>query len=208
MTTNTTEAGAARKPIGQTAALSTLAATTDAETTLLAVQNTSEPVTTAKSEQPAVKQVQALGANDPLKAAEDAAKNAVENKAADDDVLYMFVSRWQSLTIYVGVGELAQRYDFKNGVLQANKDLAVKLRQHRDFNKRFNEVQSMQKAELRRQLAAQQARMKSATFAGPDASSNGADGVYVAQQRALLGAEAQLMTDIEGELPVSKVDLG
>lgn len=207
MTTNTTDAGVARKPIGADKALATLAATTDAETTLLAVQNTSDPVTTAKSEQPAVKQMQPLGANDPLKTAQAAAKNAVDSKA-DDDVLYMFVSRWQSLTIYVGVGELAQRYDFKNGVLQADKDLAVKLRQHRDFNKRFNEVQSMQKAELRRQLAAQQARMKSATFAGPDASSNGADGVYVAQQRALLGAEAQLMIDIEGELPVSKVDLG
>ena len=145
-----------------------------------------------------------------LAALREAAGRAPEDSAAkqanEGPQEHMFLTPYKDLRLYIDLGRTEveprtnvtiprfQPVQFRNGVFRTtNPRIVEAIRRHPRYGTNtFREELNARTVALRAQLAAERDKLRSATYAGPTASTDGADTVFNAQDGELGGMESRL----------------
>lgn len=168
-----------------------------------------EPKTIRSEEQPTpaerIKEQERLAA---LRSAAGRDPTDTAAKAAAERTEYMFLTPYKDLRLYVDLGQTEteprtnnvvprfQPIQFRNGVFRTeNKRLVEAIRRHPRYGTpTFREELNARTVAVRAQLAAARDQLRSATYAGPTASTDGMDSIFNAQDGELGGMEQKLFS--------------
>lgn len=139
-------------------------------------------------------------------AAGRASGDGAEKAAAAGPQEHMFLSPFKDLRLYIDLGRTEveprtnvtiprfQPIQFRNGVFRTtNARIVAGIRRHPRYGTHtFREELNARTVALRAQIAAGRDQLRSATYAGPTASTDGMDTIFNAQDGELAGLENNL----------------